>query len=348
MATKRVTASHIDELGLSVLIKSCDRLGDAEWAVMILKEVVKAGEYTSVHTTVTSHIHTFVTLPSHIHTPLSSHYRHIYTHHSQTTITVTHPFNRMITPYWVGLHVKFKYYQRVFAILVKSPNAAQLAVEMLLHIEKTAALNKMKAVVPMPAGAASKGVSSRTMGDLAAAAAADERDQKATALMSPRGGWGAMTTTPVPEGGESERDRYLRELLDTLSNPYAVENEEEDDLDGDLSLSEFYQDGDEMNDEDDDEWATHSLVAPPSPGYNNNNHNNNHNEVLRGGGGGGGGGGGRSSKHEAFADTLRDLLSFETPPMADPCIYAAVISSLSHNRMAKEACALLRSYVSRG
>ena len=35
-------ASQIDELGLSVLIKSCDRLGDAEWAVTILKEAIKA------------------------------------------------------------------------------------------------------------------------------------------------------------------------------------------------------------------------------------------------------------------------------------------------------------------
>ena len=41
-ATKKVTASQLDELGLSVLIKSCDRLGDAEWAVTILKEAIKA------------------------------------------------------------------------------------------------------------------------------------------------------------------------------------------------------------------------------------------------------------------------------------------------------------------
>ena len=41
-ATKKVVASQIDELGLSVLIKSCDRLGDAEWAVTILKEAIKA------------------------------------------------------------------------------------------------------------------------------------------------------------------------------------------------------------------------------------------------------------------------------------------------------------------
>ena len=37
-----------------------------------------------------------------------------------------------------GLRVDFKIYQRVFAILVKSPNAAQAAVDMLLNIEKAA------------------------------------------------------------------------------------------------------------------------------------------------------------------------------------------------------------------
>jgi hypothetical protein len=36
------------------------------------------------------------------------------------------------------LRVDFKIYQRVFAILVKSPNAAQAAVDMLLNIEKAA------------------------------------------------------------------------------------------------------------------------------------------------------------------------------------------------------------------
>ena len=41
-ATKKVTAAQLDEVGLSVLIKSCDRLGDAEWAVTILKEAIKA------------------------------------------------------------------------------------------------------------------------------------------------------------------------------------------------------------------------------------------------------------------------------------------------------------------
>ena len=255
------------------------------------------------------------------------------------------------------MHVKFKYYQRVFAILVKSPNAAQLAVEMLLHIEKTAALNsKVKAARAVAQGGGGRGgagVTSQSMGDLAAAAAAaderDERDLKASASSSSaaRGAWGAMSlTTPVPEGGESERDRYLRELLDSLSNPYAVEQDEDD-----LSLDELYYDEDERT-EDNDEWASardnlphvSSSSSSSSSGYQNNNNNNNrnqhHNEVVQGEG--------RSKKHEAFAETLRDLLSFETPPMADPCIYAAVISSLSHNRMAKEACALLRSYVSRG
>ena len=265
----------------------------------------------------------------------------------------------MIISYCSGLHVKFKYYQRVFAILVKSPNAAQLAVEMLLHIEKNAALNKLKDT--MIQGGGGKGVSSRNMGDLAAAAAAaDERDQNAAAAPSTRTTGGVMTTTPVPEGGESERDRYLRELLDTLSNPYAEEHEEED-VEDELSLSEFYHDGGDEITDDDDVWASPSLAPPPTSAYNlQSNSNNRNNEGLRGGVGAGGGSGGgvgggvggvgrvRSSKHEAFADTLRDLLSFETPPMADPCIYAAVISSLSHNRMAKEACALLRSYVSRG
>lgn len=82
-ATKKISASQIDELGLSVLIKSCDRLGDAEWAVTILKESIKA-----------------------------------------------------------GLRVDFSIYQRVFAILVKSPNAAQAAVDMLLNIEKAAIIIK--------------------------------------------------------------------------------------------------------------------------------------------------------------------------------------------------------------
>lgn len=46
-ATKKVTASQLDEVGLSVLIKSCDRLGDAEWAVTILKEAIKAVSVSS-------------------------------------------------------------------------------------------------------------------------------------------------------------------------------------------------------------------------------------------------------------------------------------------------------------
>ena len=37
-----------------------------------------------------------------------------------------------------GLRVDFSIYQRVFAILVKSPNAAQAAVDMLLNIERAA------------------------------------------------------------------------------------------------------------------------------------------------------------------------------------------------------------------
>jgi hypothetical protein len=41
-ATRKVAAGQIDELGLSVLIKACDRLGDAEWAVTILKEAIRA------------------------------------------------------------------------------------------------------------------------------------------------------------------------------------------------------------------------------------------------------------------------------------------------------------------
>ena len=69
--SKRVTASHIDELGLSVLIKSCDRLGDAEWAVMILKEVIKAGKYKHIH------IHIYVYIPKH--------------NHFNATIIVTYP-----------------------------------------------------------------------------------------------------------------------------------------------------------------------------------------------------------------------------------------------------------------
>jgi methionine synthase II (cobalamin-independent) len=82
-ASKKISVSQVDEVGLSVLIKSCDRLGDAEWAVTILKESIKA-----------------------------------------------------------GLRVDFSIYQRVFAILVKSPNAAQAAVDMLLNIEKAAIIIK--------------------------------------------------------------------------------------------------------------------------------------------------------------------------------------------------------------
>ena len=51
---------------------------------------------------------------------------------------------------------------------------------------------------------------------------------------------------------------------------------------------------------------------------------------------------------EILADTFRDLLAFESTPVADPCIYSATISSLSHNRLAREATALLRSYSARG
>ena len=47
-ATKKVAASQMDEVGLSVLIKSCDRLGDAEWAVTILKEAIKAVRASNV------------------------------------------------------------------------------------------------------------------------------------------------------------------------------------------------------------------------------------------------------------------------------------------------------------
>lgn len=49
-ATKKVAASQMDEVGLSVLIKSCDRLGDAEWAVTILKEAIKAVRASTVRT----------------------------------------------------------------------------------------------------------------------------------------------------------------------------------------------------------------------------------------------------------------------------------------------------------
>ena len=51
---------------------------------------------------------------------------------------------------------------------------------------------------------------------------------------------------------------------------------------------------------------------------------------------------------EVLSDSFRDLLAFTTPPVADPCIYSATISSLSHNRLAKEASALLKSYSLRG
>ena len=51
---------------------------------------------------------------------------------------------------------------------------------------------------------------------------------------------------------------------------------------------------------------------------------------------------------EVLDDTFRELLAFETPPVADPCIYSATISSLSHNRLSREATALLKSYSARG
>jgi hypothetical protein len=51
---------------------------------------------------------------------------------------------------------------------------------------------------------------------------------------------------------------------------------------------------------------------------------------------------------EVLDDTFRDLLAFKTPPVADPCIYSATISSLSHNRLSREASALLKSYAARG
>jgi pentatricopeptide repeat protein len=51
---------------------------------------------------------------------------------------------------------------------------------------------------------------------------------------------------------------------------------------------------------------------------------------------------------DVLFDTFRELLSFKTAPVADPCIYSATISSLSHNRLAIEASALLRSYSLRG
>jgi hypothetical protein len=51
---------------------------------------------------------------------------------------------------------------------------------------------------------------------------------------------------------------------------------------------------------------------------------------------------------EVLDDTFRDLLVFKTPPVADPCIYSATISSLSHNRLSREASALLKSYSARG
>ena len=51
---------------------------------------------------------------------------------------------------------------------------------------------------------------------------------------------------------------------------------------------------------------------------------------------------------DVLDDTFRDLIAFNTPPVADPCIYSATISSLSHNRLAKEATLLLKSYSQRG
>jgi len=242
-ATKRVTAAQIDELGLSVLIKSCDRLGDAEWAVMILKEVIRA-----------------------------------------------------------GMHVGVKYYQRVFAILVKSPNAAQLAVELLLHIETAAAQ-----------------------------AAAPAVDEAAAAAPPP-----SLRDTPPPV--ESERDRYLRELFDDLSAPGSPRGGLLEDLFLDDDVDD--DDGNVGNDGDGgvaggatsdlsdglvgaspDIQATKSRASGPGPGR---------------------------SKAAQLTETLQEVLELGAPPKADPCIYAAVISSLSHNRLAREACALLKSYVARG
>lgn len=49
-----------------------------------------------------------------------------------------HPPSPLLT--LKGLRVDFSIYQRVFAILVKSPNAAQAAVDMLLNIERAAVI----------------------------------------------------------------------------------------------------------------------------------------------------------------------------------------------------------------
>ena len=51
---------------------------------------------------------------------------------------------------------------------------------------------------------------------------------------------------------------------------------------------------------------------------------------------------------EILSDSFRDLLGFQSTPVADPCIYSATISSLSHNRLSREATALLKSYSARG
>ena len=51
---------------------------------------------------------------------------------------------------------------------------------------------------------------------------------------------------------------------------------------------------------------------------------------------------------EILSDSFRDLIGFQSTPVADPCIYSATISSLSHNRLAREASALLKSYSARG
>ena len=56
----------MDEVGLSVLIKSCDRLGDAEWAVTILKEAIKA-----VRTVRTLPLSPFYPTPHLLHLSLS-------------------------------------------------------------------------------------------------------------------------------------------------------------------------------------------------------------------------------------------------------------------------------------
>lgn len=138
-----------------MLIKSCDRLGDAEWAVTILKEAIKA--VRTVRTLPLSHFcPTPLSLYSLSHPslipPLS--FSHPYLNplslHSVSHPSLSIPYPTrfslfLILPLFLslflspqGLRVDFSIYQRVFAILVKSPNAAQAAVDMLLNIERAA------------------------------------------------------------------------------------------------------------------------------------------------------------------------------------------------------------------